>query len=163
MAERLQVSEFIANITTNAKTLAQDIPALAKAEIAPAAKHAGIGGGLFGAAGYMAANAASLLFLAGGLALAKLFSWLAGWGPVVSVCFGFLAMALLLLILAAVFALIGKGQLQQVKGPEATIAETKATIAALSASVQNGKNVVVANDAERKSLASTKKWLPDER
>ncbi|HSN44543.1 MAG TPA: phage holin family protein [Propionibacteriaceae bacterium] len=160
MGERLQVSEFVANIQTNAKSLAADIPALMRSELAPAAKHAGIGGGLFGAAGYMLANAASLFFLVAGFAFAKLYSSLFDWGPVVSICFGLLTIAVLLLVLAAILALIGKGQVQKVKAPEATIAETKATIAALSQSLKHGTDSVAADAVARKSLTTTKQWLP---
>lgn len=161
MAEQQNPKTFVDNLKVDTKSVVMDNIALAKAEVTPAAKAAGIGGGMFGAAGYLAANAASLLFLAGGVGFALWFSHLFGWGPLASVALGFVAMAIVLLILAGILALIGKGQLKKVKAPEATIQEAKVTAATLKQSLNRGINEVEANVRDRKGLASAKRAAKD--
>ena len=69
MAETRQLGEIVATLKSDGQSLIQDNIALAKAELKPAAIHAGVGGGLFGGAGYFAINAATLLYLCGSFAL----------------------------------------------------------------------------------------------
>ena len=58
------VSDLIKGISDDVKLLVRDEIQLAKAELVPAAKNAGIGAGLFGAAGYFAICALSVLYFA---------------------------------------------------------------------------------------------------
>ena len=106
-AEGSRASELIKLITADVKELVADEVALAKAELKPAGKFAGIGGGAFGAAGYFALNGISLWFLA---------------------AIGFLVMGLLVLLVAGGLALFGKSQFDKVKGPEAAISNGKAVV-----------------------------------
>ena len=112
ITERMDPKTLVNNIVVDTKSAAQDTVALAKAEIQPAAKAAGTAGGMFGAAGYLGASAASLLFMAGGFGFGLLFQHLFSWGPLAATALGFVSMALILLILAGILALVGKGKLK---------------------------------------------------
>ncbi len=125
-----EVSDLVKNITDDVKVLVRGEVELAKAELSSSAKNAGAGAGLFGAAGYLALNALSLLFLAGALAIAL---WLDSW-PL-----GFVIMAGALLVLAAILALVGKGRLAKVKAPEKSINEAKASADAVKQAIARGK------------------------
>ena len=122
-AEGSRASELIKLITADVKELVADEVALAKAELKPAGKFAGIGGGAFGAAGYFALNGISLWFLAGALGIGRLFGAPTGWAAI-----GFLVMGLLVLLVAGGLALFGKSQFDKVKGPEAAISNGKAVV-----------------------------------
>lgn len=104
---------------------------LAKAELAPAAKHAGVGGAMFGGVGVFAFHALWMIII--GLALTigwilDSFTALSTWG---SFTIGFFACALLSLLIAFILFKIGQSQFKKVKAPEATIAEASATVTAL--------------------------------
>ena len=71
MADR-KIADLIKDIRGDVQLLVNDQVALAKSELTPAAKNAGIGGGLFGAAGYFGINAATLLYVAAAFGLAAL-------------------------------------------------------------------------------------------
>ena len=126
MADR-PVGEIIQGITDDAKLLVSDTVELAKTEIIPSAKNAGIGAGMFGAAGYFGINAASLLYIAAALGLVALgvTPWLA-----------FLIVAVVLLLVAAVLALIGYTRVKKVKAPEKTIAQAQESVAEISGAVE---------------------------
>jgi len=136
MADRA-LGDMFKDITGEVKGLVQDEVELAKAELVPAAKHAGIGAGLFGAAGYFGINAALLIYVAAALGIAALGvpEWLA-----------FLIVAVALLLVAGVCALIGRGQVKKVKGPKRTIAQANETVAAVKGALQRAN--AAANEAE---------------
>lgn len=159
MPNTSQAKQFVERIKADGATIAQDLAALAKAEITPAAQHAGKGGGMFGAAGYLALNAVSLLFLAGAAAFTLLFAEAIGLGVLLSVVLGLLAMALVLLVLAAILALVGKKEIEQVKAPEATIAEAKATIEAFKTSAAEGRTVVEGNAVAARTIRAARRAL----
>lgn len=138
-----EIGEIIDKLKKDAPALIKDNLALARSELQPAAKHAGVGGGMFGGAGYVGLNALSLLFMAGGFGFGLLFASLWSWGPLLSACVGFVAMALVLLIIAGILALLGKGEIDKVEPPKATIAEAKATKDALAASIRRGQSAAV--------------------
>ncbi len=138
MADTSQVGEIFATLKSDGQSLVKDNIALAKAEIKPAAIHAGVGGGLFGGAGYFAINAATLLFLSASFALSLWAQHLWNWNLLLSLLVGFGVMGVLLLILAGVLALVGKSQIGKVQPPRATIAEAKQTVASLKSSFQHG-------------------------
>jgi membrane protein implicated in regulation of membrane protease activity len=110
MADR-KIADLIKDIRGDAQLLINDQVELAKAELTPAAKNAGIGGGLFGAAAF-------------GLAALGLPYWAA-----------FLIVAGVLLVIAAIAALIGYTRIKKVKAPEKTIANAQALVAELSTAV----------------------------
>lgn len=118
MAEQ-RVGDLLKNISDDVKLLVRDEVELAKAELIPAAKNAGIGAGLFGAAGYFAISAVGLLYFAAafGLVALGLDEWLA-----------FLIVGVVLLLIAGVLALAGRSKVKHVKAPERTIAEATRTV-----------------------------------
>lgn len=152
MADQVDIKQIVDRIKKDGVSLATDNIALVKAEIKPAAKNAGIGGGMFGAAGYLAINAATLMFIAGSLALGLIFFHAASMSVLASGALGFVTLAVLLLLLAGLLALIGRGRIKQIKKPEFAIAEAKASVESLKSSVQAGIAQVQANSLERKGL-----------
>ncbi len=121
------VGEIIKTITDDVKVLVRDEVALAKAELVPAAKKAGIGGGLLGAAGYFGICALSILYFCVAFALveAGLKTWLA-----------FLIVGAALLVIAAVLGGIGFLLVRRVRPPQRTIAQANRTVTELKAAVQ---------------------------
>jgi Putative Actinobacterial Holin-X, holin superfamily III len=121
------VGDIIKGITDDVKLLVRDEVELAKAELIPSAKNAGIGAGMFGAAGYFAICALSVLYFAAafGLVALGLAEWLA-----------FLIVGGALLVLAGLLALIGVTRIKKIKGPERTIAEAQKTVTDLSAAAK---------------------------
>lgn len=160
-AQRLNPKLLLDNIKGDAQVITRDLPKLAQAEIKPAAKAAGVGGGMFGAAGYLGANAASLLFLAGAGALGAWFVHLFNWGYLAAAALGAVVMALILLIIAGILALLGKKQLEKVQPPKQTIAEAKATVNSVKASLASGVQQVNTDDRDRKAVAEVKKEAAD--
>jgi hypothetical protein len=124
-----KVSEIIANIREDVKAMVQGEVELAKAELVPAAKSAGIGAGLFAGAGYFAISALSLLFTAAALGIyaAGLPLWLS-----------FLIMGVGLLLIAGLLGAVGLVSVKKVKAPEQTISEAQRTVVALKGAVARG-------------------------
>lgn len=147
MANQPQVGDIVKLIGNDVKLLVQSEVALAKAELVPSAKNAGVGAGMFGAAGYFAMNAISLLFLAGALGLARLFGAPTGW-----VALGFVAMAVIILIITAILALLGKGKFDKVTGPEQTQAEALETIESVKLSLARANAEAKTGELERKTF-----------
>lgn len=139
MADSPAVGDLVKSITDDVKLLVRGEIELAKTELVPSAKSAGIGAGLFGGAGYFAINAATLLYIAAALGLAALGvpTWLA-----------FVIVAVVLLVIAAVLALIGLRKVKQVKGPDATIAQAKQSVAEIKGAVQRGQAAAKAPQIE---------------
>jgi ABC-type multidrug transport system fused ATPase/permease subunit len=128
----LGLGDIVKSITDDVKQLVRDEVQLAKSELVPAAKNAGIGGGMFGAAGYFGISALSILYFAAAFGLATVLPlWLA-----------FLIVGVVLLLITAVLALIGLTIVRRVKAPERTIASANATIAELKAAIQRGSGPV---------------------
>jgi hypothetical protein len=129
MADSPAVSDLIKNISDDVKHLVQDEIELAKAELIPSAKKAGIGAGMFGAAGYFGINGLTLLYVAAALGIYALG---------LSLWLSFLIVAVVLLLLAGILALIGLNNVKKVKGPEKTIAQAKLSVAEIKGAVQHG-------------------------
>ena len=138
------VSDLIKGISDDVKLLVRDEIQLAKTELVPAAKNAGIGAGLFGAAGYFAISALSVLYFAAAFALAQVVdTWLA-----------FLIVGVALLLIAAVLGLVGFVLVKRVKAPEKTIANANATVAEIKAAVQRGNAAATAPQIEGEVVSS---------
>jgi hypothetical protein len=138
------VSDLIKGISDDVKLLVRDEIQLAKAELVPAARNAGIGAGLFGAAGYFAICALSVLYFAAAFALAQVVdTWLA-----------FLIVGVVLLLIAALLGLVGFLMVKRVKAPEKTIANANATVAELKAAVQRGNAAATAPQIEGEVVSS---------
>ncbi|GAA2092362.1 hypothetical protein GCM10009841_01260 [Microlunatus panaciterrae] len=126
MAESPAVGDIVKNITDDVKILVQGEIDMAKAELAPSAKNAGVGAGLFGAAGYFGLNALTLLYIAGALGIAALG---------LPIALGFVIMAVILLVIAAILALVGRAAVKKIKGLDKTVAEANASVAAVKGAV----------------------------
>ena len=122
MAEERTLGQLVAQASDDLSGIVRAEMALAKAELRADAKNAALGGGLFGAAGYLGLLASILLVIAAayGLVAAGLSPWLA-----------FLIVAVVLLVLAGILALVGKSRLGKLGPPERTIRSAKGTIAAV--------------------------------
>lgn len=125
MAER-KVADLITDIRGDVQLLVNDQVELAKAELTPAAKDAGLGSGLLGAAGYFGINALTLIYIAAALGLAAL--GLPYWAA-------FLIVAGVLLVIAAILGLVGYTRLKKVKPPEKTIANARALVTEVTGAV----------------------------
>ena len=130
-----QIGEVIKDITADVQTIIRGEIELAKAELMPQVKSTGIGAGLFGAAGYFAIQAATLLFICGGLALSALYTGLVN--TIWAFTLGFLTMAIILLVVAAVLVLIGKSKIK-LSAPEKAIAEANRSIEAVTGAIDQG-------------------------
>ncbi len=108
---------------------------LAKAEVVPAAKQAGIGSGLFAGAGVLALHALWMILIAIVLAIAWLLNSVTSLGPWASGTFAFIITAIFSLLVAFILVKVGQSRFKKVSKPEATIAEAKATLTAISDAV----------------------------
>jgi Putative Actinobacterial Holin-X, holin superfamily III len=138
MAE-LAVGDIIKGITDDVKLLVRDEVELAKSELVPTAKRAGMGAGLFGAAGYFAICALGILYFAAafGLVALGLREWLA-----------FLIVGVALLLIAAILGGIGFMLVRKVRGPERTIAQANQTVAEVKGAAQHALAVAKAPEIE---------------
>ncbi|CAN5361749.1 phage holin family protein [soil metagenome] len=121
--------ELIARLSEQTSTLIRDEMRLAKAEMSQAAKHAGVGLGMFGAGGLLA-----LLGLGAGVATAiiALALVLPTWAAA-------LIVTGVLLLAAAVVSLLGKKQVEQAKpAPERTIANVKEDVSTVKENASHG-------------------------
>jgi membrane protein implicated in regulation of membrane protease activity len=122
MAEERTVGQLVAEATKDISEIVRAEVALAKAELASSAKNGAIAGGLFGAAGYLGFLASILLVIAAAYGIAAL-GLAPGWA--------FLIVAGVLLLLAAILGLVGRGRISKVGPPTRAIESTKQTIAAV--------------------------------
>ena len=104
---------------------------LAKAELVPAAKQAGIGSAFVAAAVTFLLHSLWMLVIVLALALSWLMS-LTGLNTVGCLTLGFLVAALLSIGIAALLILIARRHFKQVRKPVATIEEARATFIALT-------------------------------
>ncbi|MGB7448579.1 MAG: phage holin family protein [Ornithinimicrobium sp.] len=115
-AHEASTGELISRLTEQTSTLIRDEMRLAQAELSAKAKHAGVGLGMFGAGGLFALLAAGSAVATAIIALALVLpTWAAA-----------LIVTVVLAIVAAVAALLGKKQVEQAKpNPERTMANVK--------------------------------------
>lgn len=104
---------------------------LAAAELKPAAKAAGMGAAFFAGAGIFLFHALWMLVILVALAIGLLLNSLTPMGPWGSFTLGFLVSVVFSLLIAALLFTFGRGKFQQVKKPDATISEAKATLDAV--------------------------------
>lgn len=116
-------AELVSRLSSDGSQLVRDEIALAKLELGERAKRVGLGAGLFGAAGLLAAFGFGTLLAAAVLALALVMP---GWAAA-------LIVSALLFAGAAVAALLGRSNVQEGTPPvpEAAIENVKADIAAV--------------------------------
>lgn len=143
------VSEIVSQITQDVRTIVAGEIELAKAELLPSAKAAGIGAGLFGGAGYLAMSALHLLLLAAAGGIGLLYM-LAGMDLAPALVLGVTTMAVLLLIFAGIFAAAGRAQVKKAKGPEQAIANAEGAMTDVRLGMARGRLEVEAKLAARK-------------
>lgn len=134
------VGEIVKKIQTDVRELVQGEVQLAKSELVPSAKNAGMGAGVFIGALYFILNAAILLFIAGALAIWK---WLD-----VPIAVAFVIMAGVLIVVAGVLGLIGLIAVKKVKGPKRTVAHGKQTADAVKQAIARGNAAASAPPVE---------------
>lgn len=118
---------------------------LAKAELVPAAKHAGIGSAFVAAAVTFLLHSMWMLVIVLALALSWLMS-LTGLNTVGCLTLGFLVAALLSIGIAVLLIFMARARFRKVKAPTATIKEAKATFVALTDAALNRSTEVVVRE-----------------
>ena len=102
MANQLDIADAIKAIQADVTTIVRGEVELAKAELVPQVKSAGIGAGLFGAAGYFGINGLALVFLGLSALVANWFATSLGWAPFLAACMGLVIMAVVLFLIAGI-------------------------------------------------------------
>ena len=126
-AARSSLGDLLGEVTRDFSTLMRQEVELAKAELSQSAKRAGKGAGMYGGAGYAALMAVFFLSVALWWALGYLVGL--GWSAViVAVIWG---------IIAAILFLVGRKQLQSVKGAPQTVDTLKKIPDALKRNEEN--------------------------
>ncbi|PIF01828.1 MAG: hypothetical protein CR979_01860 [Propionibacterium sp.] len=123
----------VAEIVDAVKELATNTVELAKAELTPAAKKATVGGGLFAAAATFALHALWMILIAVALLVGWLYQAYTSLTTWPAFIWGFVTVAIISLLIAAILALIGAKKIEKIKKPEATIAEINTTVNEISA------------------------------
>ena len=121
MSTERTIGQLVADASHDLSQLVRSEVALAKAEITAEVKQGALGAGLF--AGAAVFGIFGFLFVLVTVALLLVLAGLPSWA-------GFGIVALVLLVLAGVLALLGKGRLSKVGPPERTISTTKRTVEA---------------------------------
>lgn len=141
MAEKTDIADVIKSIQADVTTIVHGELELAKAELLPQAKRAGIGAGMFGAVGYLGLSAMAVMFSTIGFAWAIGYQAWFGLEILPALFWGFLTDMVTILLLAGLLAAIGKAQLK-FSEPKATIAQAEASMAAVAGAVERGKDEV---------------------
>jgi hypothetical protein len=110
------VGSLVQSAMADVSTLIRGEVELAKTEISRSAKKAGIGAGAFGAAGVVLAFSAFFLFIA----LAEFLTWLG-----IERWISYLIVWFLLVLVAVVAALVGRGFIKKIEKPERTMESLK--------------------------------------
>ncbi len=152
MAKRQSIASAISQIKDNAPKMFSQISDLAKSELKPAAKNAGIGVGIIGAVAVVGSVALLVALLTCGFALSIIYNQAIGMSPVTSLTLGFLTLFVLTLILIVVLVLLALRYFKRVQGPKATIAETKASLSAIGTAISTGLNAELESEEPEKSL-----------
>ena len=121
------LGQLFTQVTTDVQTHVRDQIALTKVEISSSAKQAVGSSAMLIAAGTLGFLGFIFLLItaAYGLIAAGVWEWAA-----------FLIVAVVLIIIAAILALVGKKRLENIKGPERAIASLEATKTALQGDAQ---------------------------
>lgn len=116
------IGQLVADATQDVSSIIRNEIQLAKSEITADVSKIGKGVGMFAGAGVFAFLALIILLIAAGLGLAE---FMPGW-------LAFLIVAVVLLVVAGILALVGKGAISKAKfKPERTIRNAQETVEAL--------------------------------
>jgi uncharacterized membrane protein YqjE len=146
VADGPAVGEIVKKIQTQIRDLVADEVALAKSELVPSAKNAGVGAGVMIGALYFVLNAFILLYIAAALAI-----W--AWLPI-PVAAGFAIMGGVLVIIAAILGIVGLIAVKKIKGPKRTVAHGKQTAEAVKQAISRGNTAASAPQIEATSQHS---------
>ncbi|MDR2930415.1 MAG: phage holin family protein [Propionibacteriaceae bacterium] len=139
-----KIADLVTSITADVRSIVADEIALAKAEMRPTVKRIGIGTGMFAAAGYFIISATIIAWFT----IAAGFAWLfAATTPLSGWACAFLGAAcamVALIIIAVIFALVGKKSFSHLSGPTKTPDTVAQAIAAIKTGVEDGKQRVEA-------------------
>ena len=111
MSQSQDLKSQVSTLVDAVKALAMGWKDKAIAQAKPKAKSAGILGGAFGAAGLFAVRALSLLILAAAAGFGALYSSV--MNPWAATALGLVTVAVILLVLAAILALVGRAQIAE--------------------------------------------------
>ena len=122
VAPERTIGQLVSDATHDLSDILRHEVALAKAELKDDVTKAGMGAGLLAAAAFFGLVAFVLLCITAALGLEA--AGLPGWAA-------FLIVTVLLLLIAAILALVGKKRLSAIEKPERTITTAKGSVAAL--------------------------------
>lgn len=137
MADQSDIAEIIKNIQADVTTIVKGEIELAKAELLPQAKAAGVGAGLFGSAAYVGLSGAALLFTALSFWLSLGFQTWFHLDLLGALALGFAVVAVVFFLIAGVLALMGKSRMVFTP-PEATVANAEASVNAVKGALEQG-------------------------
>ena len=155
----VNVSDIVTQIGDDVRTIVKGEIELAKAELIPSAKNAGIGAGLFGAAAFFGMLGLVLGLVALGLAIGTFFVGL-GFSDLGAAGMGLLIVFVVLAAVAGVLALIGMGRMKKITGPEKAQRAATLAVEAAKTGIERGKDNVEA-ELSRKELPSRPSSGPD--
>ncbi|SDD10622.1 phage holin family protein [Auraticoccus monumenti] len=141
----MTTADTVKNIQQDLTVLAKSLVTLGKIEATDMAKKLGLGAALLAGALYFALNAISLLFMGGALAFFLLLQPDAPAEPqdptmvTGALPLGFVIMACILLLVAALLAVGGLLSIRANRGVKQTQAETEATVTAVKSAIERGK------------------------
>jgi len=142
-----QIPDLMSQITDDIRSIVSDEIALAKAELKPAVKRAGIGGGLLGVAAYFVITAATVLWFL----VAAGFAWIysnTGLSAYGCVFFGILSAIVVLLIIAGGLALAARKSFSGITGLRRTPATADEAMSAVRLGVAEGQQRVAVEIGE---------------
>jgi hypothetical protein len=127
--DELSIGQLVAEASANLSTIIQGEIALAKLELKSTVKNAGTGVGFFAAAAVLLVFSLTfgLIALAEGLHALGLWRWLS-----------YLAVFGFLLVVIALFVVLGVRKVKRVKAPQRTIETGRDTVAYLKANTRRG-------------------------
>ena len=137
MADQTDIADVIKNIQADVTAIVRGEIELAKAELMPQAKAAGIGAGLFTVAAVVGLTGLTVLLLGFSFWLSFGYQTWFHLDLLPALSWGFATIAVLFFIVAAVIAVLGKNQLT-FTGTQETTASTQATVAAVKGAVEAG-------------------------
>lgn len=137
MADQTDIAEVIKNIQADVTAIVRGEIELAKAELMPQAKAAGIGAGLFTVAAVVGITGLTVLLLGFSFWLSFGYQTWFHLDLLPSLAWGFATIAVLFFLVAAAVALLGKNQLK-FTGAKETAANAEATVAAVKGAVELG-------------------------
>ena len=137
MSQTQDLKSQVSTLVDAVKALAMGWKDKAIAQAKPKAKSAGILGGAFGAAGLFAVRALSLLILAAAAGFGALYSSV--MNPWAATALGLVTVAVILLVLAAVLALVGRSQIAELTKKVDIGADVKLGAETIKSGIEKGK------------------------